>query len=479
MPVRNMVCAALTCTVMLTGCASMVPPGQFVAQNARADPTGASAVPGAGSSVVPSAPGVVARGPVSGGVPGRANIGTGSAAAGRRGLGGQVSPVAAISAAPASCHGFTNSTGISASTISLGNVADVSGPVPGLFASAQQATMAYAAYFNATSSICGRKLKVVGYDSQTSATGDQQAATSGCDQSFALVGSVSAFDSGGAKTVADCGIPDLRTISTTPQRVASRVSFGTDAVDPTQVSTVQYQVIKSLTGDAYTKSAILYLDAGAAIPNATAYRKTMESLGYHFVYDQAIDVTALSYATYAAKIKSLGVRLIQFEGSYQFAVRLKQALVQQGVDPVFVMDSVAYDPIFVAAGGADLDGMYSYVDTALFEESGGSPALQLYVKWLRTVAPSAQPSFFGMFAWGAMQLFSRLAVQLGGRLSRDTLLAAIAGVHDYTADGLFAPQDVGGKHSPSCQAVIQLESGTWVRRSQSPYSCSTVFDTTR
>ena len=89
----------------------------------------------------------------------------------------------------------------------IGNASDISGPVPGLFESAQDATKAYVAYFNSTSDICGRKLKLVTYDSRTDAGADQQAYTKACDEAFAMVGSMSAFDSGGAATAQGCGLP--------------------------------------------------------------------------------------------------------------------------------------------------------------------------------------------------------------------------------------------------------------------------------
>jgi ABC-type branched-subunit amino acid transport system substrate-binding protein len=201
----------------------------------------------------------------------------------------------------------------------------------------------------------------------------------------------------------------------------------------------------------------------------------MKHLGYKFVYTQGIGVTEFNYAPYVAKMKSLGVTLVQFEGSYQFAVRLLQAMDGQGLHSVFVMDSVAYDPVFVQAGGSSLNGMYSYVDTALFEEASKSPELQLYESWLHRVAPDAQPTFYGMFAWGSMALFTELATELGGHLTRASLISAIKGVHDFTDDGLFAAQDIGDKKSSPCQAVIQLEDGKWVRRSPYPYTCDDVF----
>jgi ABC-type branched-subunit amino acid transport system substrate-binding protein len=73
----------------------------------------------------------------------------------------------------ASCDGFQNGPGISDSEVTIGNASDISGPVPGLFESSQDAVKAYVAYFNSSSDICGRKLKLVTYDSRTDAGADQ------------------------------------------------------------------------------------------------------------------------------------------------------------------------------------------------------------------------------------------------------------------------------------------------------------------
>ena len=174
--------------------------------------------------------GAVRRRPAAGGGTGnrdrRSGLGTGAGSnnggngGGNGGGGGGSNPAAGITAG--SCAGFKNTTGITNSTITLANVADISGPVPGLFQGAQQAMKAYVAYFNSSSSICGRKLSVESLDSQTSSGGDQQAATTACSNAFAMVGSMGAFDDGGAATVTQCGIPDLRAASTEDARGSSR-----------------------------------------------------------------------------------------------------------------------------------------------------------------------------------------------------------------------------------------------------------------
>jgi ABC-type branched-subunit amino acid transport system substrate-binding protein len=413
---------------------------------------GASLLPGGGSSA--------GSGNGSGG-------GGGSGGSG----GGGAQPGATAGVTAGNCAGFRNTSGIDDHTITVANVADLSGPVSGLFTSAQQAALAYQAYFNATSTICGRKIKVATYDSETSSTGDQQADLAACKSSFAMVGSVGAFDAGGVKTVNDCGIPDIRAIATSAERVHSAVTYGADSVDPHITPLIHYDLIKQMTGNAYKKAAMLYLNAGSSVVNALAYKKAMQDAGYDVVVTQPIDVADINYAPYAAKLKSNGVQLVQFEGTALYAVRLKRAMEQAGVKAALVMDSVAYDASFVAAAGGELNGMYSYVDTKLFEEASRTPELQLYLEWLHRVSPRAIPSFFGVFAWGAMRLFTQLAVQLGGQLTRKSLLTALSNTHSFSANGLFAPQDVGARSTSPCLSVIQLQNDRWVRRSPYPWSC--------
>ena len=463
--------------LLVAACGSAVPPSQFYdgpgGRNATSGPTAnAGAVPGVFyNSASPGATGSGARTGTGTGGSGGPGAGGGGGSGGGSG-GGAVQGVTA-----GSCAGFKNGTGIDNSTITVANASDVSGPVPGLFTSAQQAAKAYAAYFDATSSVCGRKLRVVDYDSQTSSIGDQDAATQACSSSFAMVGSMGAFDSGGASSVTQCGIPDLRAITTTPEREASPVTFGTDSINPPQVSTAQYRFLKSITGNAYQHYGIIYLAAGASTPNALADAKTAQYVGYTKVYEQGIDVTNFNYSPFVSAMKNAGVTFLQFTGAYQYAIRVKQAMNQQNFHPVFMMDSVAYDPGFITSGGSDVDGTYAFVDTNLFEEASRSPELQTYLTWLQRVAPGATPSFFGIFAWGAMKLFTQLAVQLGGQLTRASLLTAIRGVSGYTANNLFTSQNVGAKKTPNCQAVIQLQSGKWVRKSPYPYTCADVFNT--
>ncbi|MDT4934526.1 MAG: hypothetical protein QOK11_2418, partial [Pseudonocardiales bacterium] len=364
-----------------------------------------------------------------------------------------------------------NSTGITNSTITLANVADVSGPVPGLFAGVQQAMKAYVAYFNSSSSICGRKLKLESLDSQTSSGGDQQASTTACGSAFAMVGSMGAFDSGGASTVTSCGIPDLRTAATESGRQSAPVVFGAQSLNAAWVPTAPADYYKKTYPGVADKAAFLYLNAGAAAETAKNEIKGWAQRGFKFLYTAGIDVTAFNYSTYVSKMQSLGVKYVQFVGAYQYAVRLAQAMQQQSFKPIFVMDPVGYDPGYVKSGGSAVEGTKIWINSRTFEEASKIPEMQTYLTWLHRVVPGANPSYFGLFAWSAGMLFTQKAIQLGGKLTRKSLLAELATVDNWTGNGMFGPQHVGRKVTGSCYGFITLRGGQWVREGPQPFSC--------
>jgi ABC-type branched-subunit amino acid transport system substrate-binding protein len=347
--------------------------------------------------------------------------------------------------------------------------------VPNLFKSAQAAVTAYVAYFNSTSSICGRKLKLVDLDSGTSESGDQQASQSACGEAFAMVGSMGAFDAGGASTVANCGIPDLRAASTETARQKSPVTFGAYSLATNEIPSAPFDWFKSHFGDAYKNAAFVYLNAGASSLNANSFMAGETKLGYNFKDKIAIDVTSVpNYNGYATQLKSDGIKYVQYLGAYQYAQNLKEAMEQQDYHPSFVMDSVAYDPNFVAAGSS-VDNTYVFLGGPMFEEANKNPQLTTYLQWLQRTS-GGQPSFFGTYAWSAAALFVESALELGGKLTRSALISKLQGVHDWTNHGMTQPQDVGGTHTTKCFSVIQLQRGHWVRKTPYPYTCGGIVN---
>jgi ABC-type branched-subunit amino acid transport system substrate-binding protein len=369
-----------------------------------------------------------------------------------------------------SCDGFKNQTGITDQTITIGNSSDISGPVPGLFTGAQQATKAYVAYFNATSSICGRKLQLLTYDSRTDAGADQQGYQKICENSFAGVGSMSAFDSGGAATAQSCGLPDIRTASVTGARNDCTTCFGVQSTGKGEYQNEVYDYWIRTHKDATQKAAFLYLNAGAAAENAKTQISVGTKRGMNWVYTAGIDVAAFDYGSYVQQMKSKGVQFVQFLGAYQQSARLAKAMQSAGFKPeVLMYDPSVYEPGFLTQGGSAVEGANFFVNFTPLNES--QPELNLYKKWLQQVAPGAQPTFFGLFAWSAAKLFVEKSLELGGKLTRPSLVAAVKSVDGWTGGGAHSPMSVGSKHPPVCVRWMTVKGGAFVPAGDTKYTC--------
>ncbi|MFL6159273.1 MAG: ABC transporter substrate-binding protein [Marmoricola sp.] len=484
-PVRAVV-AALTAVVLLVlaGCggSSISPKKAAEAQNALLGNQGAA---GNGSGLVPSdgqsgsvdnpVPGADPTAPSGSGNPtaptsnGGGGGGGGGNSNGGGGGGGSVAPPKGVSGA--SCNGFANGTGITNDTIRIGNSSDISGPVPGLFTQAQQATKAFVAYFNNSGAkICGRKLVLDNYDSHTDAGGDQAGYTKGCASDFAMVGSMSSFDSGGAKTAQDCGLPDVRAIATTVDRGNCTTCFGAQPAGPYAFQNAVPDFIIRKTGG--KKAAMLYINIGASAANGISQQKHETERGMKFVYTSPIDVADFNYGPYVQAMKSKGVTSVQFIASDAQFARLVQAFKANNFSPkLFLIDPTGYDANYPSLAGADAKGTTVFLNFVPFEESSTSPEERLYMQYLQQVSPGAKPGFFGVFAWSAARLFVEQATKLGGKLNRKTLIAAVKKVDNWTANGMHAPQHVGSKKIGDCWRFIQWSGSAWVPTDGTKYQC--------
>ncbi|KQW48600.1 hypothetical protein ASC77_07610 [Nocardioides sp. Root1257] len=486
-PLRAAAISALGLTVCLglAACGSQLEPDTVAQVNGTttggaggaAGTTGGSAP---GDSSLPGSSDVGGAGSTggstgSGGTGGDGGAGGGGTATGDAAQGTGANAATGASKA-GSCDGFKNQTGITDKTITIANISDISGPVPGIFESAQQATRAYAAYFNSTNDICGRKLDVELLDSRADAGADQQGYTKACDDAFAAVGSMSAFDSGGAGAAQSCGLPDLRSTTTTPERRDCSTCFAAQAVNPGQVGSAMPRYFASKYKDASQHAAVLYINAGAAPGNAASFRDAWGKSGWKIDYFQGIDVAEFNYAPYVQRLKDKGIKLVNYTGPYQNTAKLLDAMKQQGYKPdVFIQDSTIYDQRFVDEAGSNADGVFAYSTTARFDDFSVKE-MQLYRSWLDQVKPGAVPNYFGLYAWSAARLFVEQATRLGGKLTRASLVGALKGVKNWTGNGLHVPQQVGSKNTASCVSVLQLNGGKWSQVSPGKYMCAPLVD---
>lgn len=507
-PSATVVAAAATVACLaLTACGSNLDPQQVAAgrgvdtAGSGAAAPGASAdgtVPGADDGGVPADPGdgsvPDSTGSGNGTPPASGDAGAGSGGApGDDGTSGDASgdgdsgdgdddtpddnsPTGGRAAGD--CDGFTNTTGITDSEITIANASDISGPVPGLFESARQGTQAFVSYYNSTEKLCGRSLKLLPLDSRADAGADQQAYATACEESFAAVGSVSSFDAGGAATAERCDLPDIRGFTVTPERQKCSTCRAAYAISSSTISDTIPKFWLKKEPEASKHVGIFYVNVAASKVNAEAFRNAYERAGMNVDVLQPIDTAEFNYATYAQQMKDNDIQFVQYFGPYQFAIKLQQAMKQQSFTPkVYFQDPTIYDANYLKQAGDVAKGVYVFSTTELFDNTG-IREMALYRSWLDQVAPGAVPNYYGLYAWSAARLFVEQATALGGKLSRTSLVSSLAKVKGWTSNGLHAPMAVGAGTTSPCAKILQYSGSSWSSVSGRDFTCGSLVNAT-
>ena len=102
-----------------------------------------------------------------------------------------------------------SSPGVTAHSVTVGQVDDLSSPIPGLFKGAEDGTKAYFAYINSLGGVNGRTLKLDAEDSTFQ--GGEVATETGAQirTEFALVGGFSLLDSAEKPLIVIAHVPDV------------------------------------------------------------------------------------------------------------------------------------------------------------------------------------------------------------------------------------------------------------------------------
>jgi len=362
--------------------------------------------------------------------------------------------------------------GITPTEIRVAIVADVDVPGrPGLFQDSVDGLRAWASHVNERGGLAGRTVTVEFHDSRLSPDEFRNATLKACQNALAMVGTTAVAD-GNVAELARCGIPEIRQLAVARAHREVATSFG---------------IVDSRPGAVMLGPARWYLRefgqrdcciglwlAPGDVPDVLAfYRDLYEgqlSLGYRqgrFVTTSARDA---NFTPYIQAIRSTGANYVWTGSDYNIVVRLRQEARVQGVDSVLVWDCAlqCYDPDFLRTGGADVEGHYVQVFMHPFEEADRYPAVKAYLDALRRVNPVAEPNAFSAGTWMAGQLFAdaveRTVAEHGRNgLTRARLLDALRGIHDFDADGMTGPIDIGRQLPPQCFAVVQVRGGAFTR----------------
>jgi ABC-type branched-subunit amino acid transport system substrate-binding protein len=416
------------------------------------------------------APDEVASTPTSdgadaGGEAGEAADGPSDGGAGRGGADEDDAADEAWRRVPDGGNGGATDVGVTEDTITLANVSDVSGVVPGLFEDAQMAAAAYLAYHNATQGpIYGRQLQLLPLDSRMDTGANRQQYLRACDEALAGAGSMSAFEEGAVDPVANCGIPDLRaTVGAEPMQKVETV-YSVLTQEPGRTVTAEYHYWAEQHPEAVKRAGFVFADIETTRFQSAQTRAASEQVGFEWIYVQPVQPSETNYHSFVLDMIDAGVEYVVFQGDYSQAVRLANAMRQQNYWPeVYALQTNAYTPSYIESGGSAVEGTHIAVATALIEEIDQNEELQLYAEWLGQVDPSARPTAMGMLAWSGAKLVVEGLKQIGPEVTREALIDYLDGVTDWTGNGLHGGQNVGPKKVSSCITIVEVRDGRFQR----------------
>jgi ABC-type branched-subunit amino acid transport system substrate-binding protein len=353
--------------------------------------------------------------------------------------------------------------GVTADTITIANLADLTGPVPGLFKAAQDGMKAFVAYTNSQGGVLGRQLELQTYDTNTNATEHRIATTQACNEAFAIVGSFSVGDNGGASVGEECGIPNIIDTATSPQAAEAEGTFAPVPVQPNLWPEGPIKWIKDEYPEAVEHAGIIAIDNPITILNGERLVKTAEHLDYTFDYVEKSPAVESNFAPYVVDMRNRGVQYLTWSGESQNLVRLMEALQQQNFRPdVVQFDAVAYNQGFLRQAGDAAEGILIPLNVALLEEADGNPEMQKYLEWLEKTVPGAQPDIFGIYSWSAGLLFVK-ALEQAGEADREAVLRALEDIHQWDGNGLHAPTDPGAGIPANCFVMVRVHDGRFER----------------
>ena len=371
--------------------------------------------------------------------------------------------------APIPASAFHNSTGVTSTSVTIGNI---STETAGLFTGAVVGTKAYAAYVNSQGGINGRRIVVATYDDNFTGSGNKDSTQTAVDNDFATVGGFSLEDNfGGTVLAANPGVPNVQ-LSLSAYTSALVNTYSPDPIGKGWATgALTYFKDKFPNEIAHTGTLT------SALPSALATwaieRATMEHLGYKIVYQPSVPVTQSDFTANVVAMKNAGVKLLymdQLPQNYTSAV--VKALNQQNFHPTLVIGVSAYSEALVpnSGGAAAINGAYLEQPASLFlgEDSASIPAVHTFLTWVQKVSPGFTPDYYTLAGWASAELFATALKNAGAKPTRGSELAALRKITTFSTAHLTAPISPVNRTPALCYILARIVNGKFQRLDDPP-----------
>ncbi|HEX2030935.1 MAG TPA: ABC transporter substrate-binding protein [Actinomycetota bacterium] len=464
---RRAAAAAVALAVLAAGCGTRVPDEEV--RRLLAEPATSDQTLGGAASEVPED---VAGSPGAGGERRSGGQGTGDPA--EDAGGGQAADGSDGGGGCTSNPGATD-VGVSGRRVLVGASYAESSLVPGQFRPAMDAIQAYVNMVNRQGGVCGRVLDFHfhndGLNAQRYAENVQHLARD--DRVFAMLGSLSAADSGGCGFMQDerppRGMPDVGTFALSycrsqddshysPMGSLKRGIYG---------CCTEWDWLRDRFG--YRRPAVHYLDIeiskdqGLAVADALV--RTLGLGGRDDVYLGEHSPAQFSYTGDVQEMQREEVDAVWSSMDLNNNVKLLRAMCQQEWHPKVVhLEISAYDPELIRrVGPGCIRELNVWMRSFHRPFSNPNAEVSLYVSTLRQYCPSCRPSTFGLEGWLSAKLFVEVLRAVGPDLTRERFYRAMDAVRNWTADGVMGPNTPSDRLIYHCNYLIRVQAGGFVQ----------------
>ena len=387
--------------------------------------------------------------------------------------------------------------GITEDEIRLAVVADVENDIaPGIFQGAVDGAKAVAKFINNSckpknTCLAGRKVVVEFIDSKLNPSESRNAMIKACSDTFAAIGTSAALltnyedaqncvDQAGAAT----GLPDLPFVALSLEHqcapnvyavVAPQIICDTKDQHP---QTWQAQIGRGFYYEKKYGNDLhgVYIFPSDSKPSRDAsFASGVGQLRQVCCEsDQDFDLSSLAqqsqFTPIVQALKDSNGNYALAGGPVEMTVSLRKEAKLQGLNSVKVWDCTqqCYDPALIEQGGADVEGQYASIGYLPFLNAAERKANKAAAAFVKNTGKAKAGRLAAVNAWAsgiALRDAVNAIVERDGinGLTRAALLEELSNLHDFDADGLLAPTDVGGRKYAECFVLTQVKDGEFVR----------------
>ena len=380
-------------------------------------------------------------------------------AAGARGASG----AAGAAASNLPCAATSNAPGVTPSTITVGSISTLTGPVPGLGAGAQGAIRSYVAYANANGGVCGRKVVLKTADDAYDNAQGRSEYQDMEPQVLGIVGGLASSDPGYADLLTADKVPAV-TEATSDQFQNAPTEF--DVNPPYANVHVPNGKYKWMYSQGVRKAALVWFSNAQSRENMQEIEKPlMQAAGIQVVNEQELPLSTLSFDPAARAVANSGADYVYFLGAANLNSSFAQSMANTGYKLKFEEFVSAYDSDFVSEVGpaADEEPVVNWIRFIPDEERASNPMTDQYLRWMAQTAPGVQHDIFAADSWASGVAFFDALKQLKGPITRDALIAQLKTFTNWDAQGFFGAINLGGKLTNGCFIAVKVVNGKWQR----------------